>query len=148
MRFAPALLLFALAACSSTQVEAPFPAAQAVVDTVAARHPNLVRLTLHAVPAASEQCTQVASTMVDRRGTSSDPEDMEALRTGQEIVLDEPGAVDVTVPILAVDGAPTAVAGVTLHLRKEANREKLISNARMIAQEMETEIRAAGRPLW
>jgi len=126
----------------------PFPAAQKIVDLVASRHANLQRLTLHAVPADKAECTQIASTMPERRGKPSDPEDLDALRTGNEVVLEEPGAIDVTVPIMAVDGKPTAVAGITLALTEGADRDGLVSEARAIAQELEKEIRSAGKPLW
>ena len=148
MRFLPLLLMTALWACASTQEAAPFPAAQEIVDDVAARHPDLVRLTLHAVPAGMTECTQLASTMSERRGKPSDPEDLEALRSGELVVLDEAGAIDVTVPILVERGAPTAIAGVTLRAAAGADRDALVSQARGIAEELATEVRAAGEPLW
>jgi hypothetical protein len=126
----------------------PFPAAQQIIDRIAARHADLRRLTLHAVPAGKTECLQLASTMPERRGKPSDPEDREALKTGIEVVLDEPGAIDVTVPILKVDDKPTAVAGVTLTLAPGAEREAAVTQARTIAQELEKEIQAAGGPLW
>ena len=148
MRFVPSFFLVTLAACASLDESAPYPAAQDVVDEVAERHPNLTRLTLHAVPADGTECTQIASTMPERRGKPSDPEDLEALRTGEEIVLEEPGAIDVTVPILVQDGRPSAIAGITLRAHETSDREGIVSRARSSAEELETEIRAAGRPLW
>jgi hypothetical protein len=148
MRLVPFLCLIVLSACASTKDSAPYPAAQEIVDAVAARHADLARLTLHAVPKGEMQCTQLASTLPERRGTPSDPEDLQALRTGKEIVLDEPGAMDVTVPILVQDGAPTAVAGVTLRTDGGASRDVVVSRARRIAEELESEIRSAGKPLW
>ena len=127
---------------------APFSAAQEILDGVASRHANLQRLTLHAVPADKAECTQIASTMPERRGKPSDPEDLEALRTGKEVILDEPGAIDVTVPILMADGKPTAVAGVTLAAKEGADRDALVVEARAIAKKLEEAIRAADKPLW
>ena len=127
---------------------APFPAAQKIVDGVASGHPSLKRLTLHAVPTGKKGCMQVASTMAARRGKPSDPEDLEAMSTGQEIVLDEEGAVDVTVPIMMVDGKPTAIAGVTVTLAEGVDREEGVGEARAIAEELEKEIGAAGKPVW
>ena len=127
---------------------APFSAAQEILDGVAARHASLQRLTLHAVPADKAECTQIASTMSERRGKPSDPEDLDALRTGKEVILDEPDAIDVTVPILMADGKPTAVAGVTLALKEGADRDALVSEARAIAQELEKAIQSAGKPVW
>lgn len=148
MRFHSWLLATVLAACASTDA-GPYPAAQEVLDEVAARHPGLVRLTLHAVPAGGTQCTQLASTMPERRGRPSDPEDLEAMQTGHEVVLDEPGAVDVTVAILrAADGKPTAVAGVTLRSAEGTDRDALIQRARSIAGELAAAVQSAGKPLW
>lgn len=126
----------------------PFPDAQKIIDGVAANHPNLTRLTLHAVPTGKAVCTQLASTMAGRRGKPSDPEDLKALETGEEVILDEEGALDVTVPILMKDGKPTAVAGVTLAVKEGADRDALVSEARTIAQEVEKGVEAAGKPVW
>lgn len=127
---------------------ADFSDAQEVLDGVASRHESLERLTLHAVPAGKTACTQIASTMASRRGKSSDPEDLDALKTGKEVVLDEEGAIDVTVAILVKDGKPAAVAGVTLALEEDGDRDTLVAEARAIAKELEQEIESAGKPLW
>lgn len=151
MRWVPLLLLVVLVGCGTktpAPAAAPFAAAQSVLDGVASSHPNLQRLTLHAVPAGKTQSTQVASTMAERRGKVSDPEDLEALSTGKEVILDEPGAIDVTVPILMVDGKPTAVAGVTLTMKEGADRDALVKEARDIAQELAKAVQAAGKALW
>jgi hypothetical protein len=149
MRFAPLFVLAVLAACASKEKEeAPYPAAQAIIDEIASRHSDLVRLTLHAVPKGKTECTQIASTVPERRGKRSDPEDREAMRTGKQIVLDEAGAVDVTVPILIRDGAPTAIAGVTVNAPAGADRDALVRRARAIAEQVATEVRVAGKPLW
>ena len=148
MRTLLLLLVVMLAACASTSGDAPFPAAQQAVDRVAAEHPDLLRLTLHAVPAGKSECIQVASTMAQRRGKPSDPEDLKALRTGEEIVLKEAGAIDVTVPILVKDGKPTAIAGVTLRAEEGADPSAVVRKARAIAGELAREITAAGKPVW
>jgi hypothetical protein len=146
MRSVPLLFVTMLAACAS--MKAPYPAAQDIVDGVAAKHPDLVRLTLHAVPADKTECTQVASTAKKRRGKPSDPEDLEAMKTGKHIVLDEPGAIDVTVPILRSRGKATAVTGVTLRAEEGADRAALVSKAHAIAEEVASAVRAAGKPVW
>ena len=146
MRIIPLLFVTMLGACAS--MKAPYPAAQDIVDDVAAKHPELVRLTLHAVPTGKTECLQLASTAKKRRGKPSDPEDLKALKTGRQVVLDEPGAIDVTVPILRVNGKPTAVSGVTLRMEEGAHRAALVNKARTIAEELATAIRAAGKPVW
>jgi hypothetical protein len=156
MRWVTFVLVGVLAGCggkdetgkSGQSGAAQFAAAQGVVDAIAKRHPEVKRLTLHAVPAGKSGAVQLASTMATRRGKPSDPEDLEALRTGKEVVLDEKGALDVTVPILVADGKPGAVTGVTLEMPEGSDREALIAEARAIAAEVEKEVRAAGKPLW
>jgi len=128
--------------------DASFAAAQAVVEQVAAKHAELKRLTLHAVPTGKDKCIYVASTMTSRRGKPSDPEDLKALQTGEEVKLDEGGAIDLTVPIRLVDGKPTAVAGVTITAGEGADHDALTNKARAIAKELEAAIQAAGKPLW
>jgi hypothetical protein len=146
MRLVPLFAALTLAACASSPD--PYPDAQEVLAGVAAKHQDLVRLTLHAVPQGSTQCTQVASTVAARRGKPSDPEDLQALRTGNAVVLDEQGAIDVTVPILMQGVTPTAVAGVTLRADQGANRDAVVQRAHSIAQELATAIKATGKGLW
>jgi hypothetical protein len=146
MRITSLLFIAVLGACASTK--APYPAAQDIVANVAAKHSNLVRLTLHAVPAGKTECTQVASTEPKRNGRPSDPEDLKAMKTGQQVVLEESGAIDVTVPILVEGGNATAVAGVTLRMAEGGDREALVSEARKIAEELAAAVRAAGKPVW
>jgi len=129
-------------------MKTPYPAAQEIVDSVAAKHPELVRLTLHAIPEGKSDCMQIASTAKKRRGKPSDPEDLKALETGREVVLEEDGALDVTVPILMQMGKASAVAGVTLRAEEGANRNALLAKARGIAAELATAVRAADKPLW
>jgi len=148
MRFVPLCSVLLLAACASMKGKGPYPVAQGIVDRISARHADCIRLTLHAVPSGKSECTQLASTMPERRGKPSDPEDREAMRTGRQIVLDEPGAVDVTVPILVKGGSPTAIAGVTMSAPKGSNRDALVRAARAIAEEVAAEVRASSDPVW
>jgi len=148
MRVSLLTVVALLAACASTGGDVPYPDAQQLVDRIAAEHTDLVRLTLHGVPAGKTQCMQLASTMEERRGKPSDPEDLEALRTGKEVVLTEPGAVDVTVPILEKGGKPTAVAGVTLRAGEMADRDALIQRAKKIASDLASAVNASDKPLW
>jgi ligand-binding sensor protein len=152
MRRITLVLLVLLVGCGSQNDAGDgatsFSAAQKVLDGVAAQHANLKRLTLHAVPAGKTECTQIASTRADRRGRPSDPEDLEALRTGKEVILDEAGAIDVTVPILVADGKAAAVTGVTLTLKDGADRDSLLNEAHAIAKELEKAIQSAAKPLW
>jgi len=148
MRVSLLIVAALLAACASTGGDVPYPDAQQIVDRIAAEHTDLVRLTLHAVPAGKTQCTQLASTMPERRGKPSDPEDLEAMRTGKEVVLTEPGAIDVTVPILDKGGKPSAIAGVTLRAGETADRDALIQQAKKIAGDLASAVSASAKPVW
>ena len=148
MRVSLLMIVALLVACASTGGDVPYPEAQSVIDRIAAEHPDLVRLTLHAVPVGKTECTQLASTMAERRGKPSDPEDLEAMRTGKEVVLSEPGAIDVTVPIMKIGGKPTAIAGVTLRAGDMADRNALVEKARKIAGDLASAVKASGKPLW
>jgi hypothetical protein len=100
------------------------------------------------VPTDGDELTQLASTMAARRGKPSDPEDVKAMKSSERVVLDEEGAIDVTVPILVKDGKPGAIAGVTLKMGSDADREALVTEADGVAKELEAAIQAAAKPLW
>ena len=127
-----ALLLFPLGSCATT---APDPAAQTLVETLAGKHENLVRLTVHAIPSGGEEYTAVASTLPSKLGAASDPEDLKAIKTGEMVVLEEPGGIDVTIPIGMKDGAYTVAAGVTM--KTGMTRNEAIVAARAIAAELD-----------
>lgn len=131
------LLLALLAACSSCcgkcSTECP---AQATVEAVAREHADCVRLTVHCTPAGASSPIACASTAAGKKGKPSDPEDLQAMQTGQPVVLEEPGALDVTVPILAKDGRFLAACGVTLKA-DGASREQLVAKATAIAKTVE-----------
>jgi hypothetical protein len=147
MRLIVLLFVAALGACAAMK-KAPYPEAQKIVDDVAAKHSNLERLTLHAMPTGKSELIQVASTKKSRRGKPSDPEDMKAMKTGLEIVLDEDGNVDVTIPILRMGGKATAIAGVTLRGGKDVKQADLVNEARTIAKQLADAVSAAGKPVW
>ncbi|HEX5050489.1 MAG TPA: hypothetical protein VFZ65_01835 [Planctomycetota bacterium] len=136
------LAVLAVAGCQGT----PDPSSnstQAIVESVAAQHPECVRLSVHAVPPAGGDYRAVASTSPAKLGTPSDKEDLDAMKSGQTLVLDEPGAIDVTVPILSKDGRWTATCGVTVKAGPGADRAALVVNAKAIAASVETAILAA-----
>jgi hypothetical protein len=106
-----------------------------VVDAVAKANPTVTRLSIHcAEDGALKTC---ASTAADRVGKASDAEDKKAMETGSEVVLEEKGALDVTVPICMKDGKATAVCGVTLKT-DGMNRDQAIAKAREVAKAVET----------
>lgn len=133
------LFLFAaasLAACASTGACCDAPTApQTVVGNVAKANPAVTRLSVHcADDGALKVC---ASTVADKVGKASDAEDQKAMQTGEAVVLEEQGALDVTVPICMKDGKATAVCGVTMKT-DGMNRDQAIAKAKEIAKAVET----------
>lgn len=124
--------LFVLA-CQSAP-KAPCPDTQEVVDRIAAANPDVVRLTVHAVPPEGGAMCAVASTADDKRGKASDPEDHQALANGETVVLDEASGIDVSVPVLQQGGKFTAVVGVTM--KSGQDRAAIVQKAKSIASEV------------
>ncbi|MCA8969806.1 MAG: hypothetical protein KDC95_08490 [Planctomycetes bacterium] len=131
------LSLIALLAtsCASTHVDTQ---AQAFVESLAKTHPNVTRLTVHAIPKGGSSHYAIASTSASKRGTASDEEDLRAMATGEVIVLDEPGAIDVTVPIREKNGKFHASAGITID--SKVGRDAAIAEAKMIAQAIDRDL--------
>ena len=122
-------------ACQSGP-KAPCKDTQAVVEATAAKHPDVQRLTVHRVPPGGGEVCAVASTSEDKLGKPSDREDKEAMETGKVVVLDEQGAVDVTVPVLETNGKWMAAVGVTWKPGIAGTKESLTMRARDIASEV------------
>lgn len=124
------------AGCASTSGKcADCDKAQSVVASVAAANPEVTRLTLHC--GMGDGMHTCASTDGARVGKPSDPEDVQAVTTDQVVVLDEAGALDVTVPISHKDGKPMAACGVTLK-NGGMSRDQAVAKAKQIAMAVET----------
>lgn len=140
-----ALVLVATAilssACASTRVCTSCADAQALVESVARQNPECTRLTLHCAMAGGTKCC--ASTLAAKVGQPSDREDLEAIQTGRPVVLDETGALDVTVPIREQEGRFHAACGVTL---KSAGmtREQAVTKATAIAAAVDKGLQGCG----
>ena len=141
-----ALLPFVLAAACGILRRDNFHEAQQLVDSVVQRYPDLVRLTIHAIPSGESECRVIASSNPSRLGTMSDPEDLEAMASGKLSVIDAEDGFDVTIPVLPLDGRPTAVVGVTL--RKPVDKEKGIERAQHIAKAIADAAQSQPIPLW
>ena len=125
---AVALSAALLASCAETT--APDPAAQTVIETLATKNANVVRLTVHAIPTGGTDYKAVASTLSSKLGKVSDPEDLRAIQSGEVVVLEEPGGVDVTVPIGKQNGKHTAAVGVTSGSALPSSMPRLIALCR------------------
>ncbi|MBL9079655.1 MAG: hypothetical protein JNL08_19280 [Planctomycetes bacterium] len=113
--------------------------AQAAVTGVAQSNPDCVRLTLHCGMGEGMHCC--ASTDTARIGTPSHPEDLQAVQTGEIVVLEENGGFDVTVPINNKDGKPTAACGVTV--KPGIARDQAMAKAKGIAVAVEVALGGA-----
>jgi hypothetical protein len=123
------------ASCASPQV-------QSIVDAVGREHPEVVRLTVHAKGQGCDKYCVIASTLAAKVCKLSDPEDVEAMNTGKPVVIDEVGAVDVTVPVLKEGARCTATVGVTFEPNPEMRREQFVELAAAIAKVVEGRMRA------
>lgn len=145
-RFVAVVVVSGLVAAGCQSTAAPCADTQAVVESVAKQHPDCVRLTVHSAPPAGGAWCVIASTSADKLGKPSDKEDLDAMGTGRTVVLDEPGAVDVTVPILLKDAKWRATCGVTVKAAAGANRQQLVDNANSIAKAVEASMAAKSLP--
>lgn len=125
-----------------------FPAVQALVDAAVAAHTDVVRLTIHAVPAGETQSRIIACNLAEKIGKPSDPEDLEAVKTGKMTILKEGANLDVTAPILDKQGQAVAAAGITLRMPGGATEEEMVEEAKTIAAALTTAVRNAAAPLW
>ncbi|MDP2984455.1 MAG: hypothetical protein Q8O92_14145 [Candidatus Latescibacter sp.] len=125
-----------------------FSEAQRIVEQIVARHPEIVRLTIHTVPSGEEKNRIIASNIHEKIGKYSDPEDIEVMKTKKIVVLREGSNLDVTALILDKADMAIAAAGVTLTFPGNTTEEALVKKAGEIAQELTAAIRAAKRPLW
>jgi hypothetical protein len=146
----PLLVLVALVGSCHTASKKgqDFPEARQLVRQTVARHPNLVRLTIHAVPAGRTDSRIIACNVLEKIGKLSDPEDLEAVKTGKTVVLREGNNLDVTAPILDKTGRAIAATGITLALSPGRSEKDLRNEADKIARELTLAIQAANRPLW
>ena len=128
--------------------ESQFRKAQELVEGMASKHPDLVRLTIHADPTGEETSRIIACNIKEKIGKPSDPEDLEAMKTGETIVLREGDNLDVTAPIWNKAGKPIAATGITLRFGKEETESDVVKKATAIAKELNTAIQNAKKTLW
>ncbi len=114
--------------------------AQKLVDDLAAKHPDLVRIGLHLKPPNSSENIIAACNIAARIGRKSDPEDLAAMQTGKPVVLKEEGNFDVTLPLHTAFGRVIGAIGLTF--KPEGNEQELAAaeRAKKIAAEVEKQI--------
>ena len=144
MKLIAALSLLLLASCASGPKPMDFAAAQTMLEQVAGKHADLVRLTIHAVPTGEERARVIASNVASKLNQWSDPEDLEAMKTGEAVTLMEGANLDYTVPVMK-DGKAIAAVGVTV---KGDDKDKMTASAFSIAMELSRAIQAADVLPW
>lgn len=133
-------VLLPLLACCAAETSGLDPVvAQRAVDEVVQRHPELVRLTIHAVPAGGATSVILACNLPEKLGAPSDPEDLAAMTTGRTTILREGERFDVTAPLRASDGTAFAATGITLELPSGADE----ADARQLAERIRVELEQA-----
>jgi hypothetical protein len=149
MRVGVVFLAFLLWSCQTAPKNGKeFSAAQRLVEQTVAKHPNLVRLTIHAVPTGGTKSKIIACNIREKIGKISDPEDLEAMKSKKTTVLQEGDNLDLTTPILDKAGQAIAATGITLAFPRNASEKALVTEAEEIARELTAAVRAAQQPMW
>lgn len=125
-----------------------FKDAQALVKKIVAHYPQIVRLTIHAVPTGKKDSRIIACNVRKKIGKLSGPEDLEAMKNNKTTVLKEGDNLDVTTPLHDKAGKPIAAAGITLHYKKGENEDTVVEKAKSIARELTDSIQKSGKTLW
>jgi iron complex outermembrane receptor protein len=147
IRSAVVFLAAAVALPLAAQTPAtPTPAnlyAQYLVDTTAARHPELRHLDLHATPPGSAESVIIASKDATRLGHKSDPDDVEVFRAGTprvEINRSGDQNVEVEVPLFDVNRRTIGGVEMTFPYVAGLDEDALIKTASSIRDELSRRI--------
>lgn len=150
MKYATILLSLLLVSCAGgpAQVRMEYPQAQNLIAQTLAKYPDLVRLTIHAVPKGQSGSRIIACNLSEKIGKASDPEDLAAMKTNRLVVLREGNNVDVTAALVDRTGKPIAATGITLKIPAGVNMATQVELAREIAGEMSAAIAGSKAPMW
>lgn len=125
---------------SATASQAGKIYAQRLVDELAAKHPDLVRVGMHVMPPNRRENILIACTAAERIGQKSDPEDLKAMNTGQPVVMKEGDNFDVTLPLHNSAGMIIGALGLTFKPQAGEQDAEAARRARAMAQEIEKHI--------
>jgi hypothetical protein len=114
--------------------------AQKLVDELAAKHPELVRIGLHLTPPNGAENIIVASNVTAKIGQKSDPEDLKAMETQSPVVLKEGGNLDVTLPLHDTSHRVIGAIGLTLKPLGDEKESSAVKRAQDIARELEAQV--------
>jgi hypothetical protein len=117
--------------------------AQQLVDKLAADHPDLLRVALHVTPPKKSDNLIIPCNLPERIGRKSDPEDLQAMRMGQPILLKEGENFDVTLPLHDAAGRTIGAIGLTFKPRPGEQDPAATRRARAMAGQIEKQIASA-----
>jgi hypothetical protein len=141
-------LLLVLGCSASQGPGRDFRSVRALIDRTLENHPDIVWLTLHAVPTGQTRCRIVGCNSEEEIGKLSATEDIETMQTKSVTILPEDKVITVIAPILDKSGNAVAAAGITLKRSDSTSEESLVNQARSIAREMAKDIREKDQPMW
>lgn len=119
--------------------------AQRLVEELAARHPELVRIGMHVTPPDKSDNIIIACNVPERIGQKSHPEDLKAMKTGRPVVLKEGKNFDVTLPLHDAAGNTIGSIGLTFRPRAGEQKAEAARHARAMTREVEKHIASAGQ---
>jgi hypothetical protein len=149
MRRRPTFSLIAVTtlflSCQSTAPTPPCKSTQAIVESVAADYPAVIRLTVHTTMPGGSGPVAVASTWAEKLGKPSDPEDLNAMHRGVPVILETLTEVDVTLPILNQGARWDGAVGVSFKNGPDRTQSQaaLTELAKAIAKVVEDRMLAA-----
>jgi hypothetical protein len=119
--------------------------AQRLVDELALRHPELVRIGMHVTAPGKSENVIIACNLPERIGQKSDPEDLNAMKTGKTVVLKEGADFDVTLPLHDAASKLIGALGLTFKPRRGEQDADAARRAGTIARELEKRIASASQ---
>jgi hypothetical protein len=139
-----AVSIFTLSAFAGRGLAKPIPSdaksktfAQALVEDMVTKHPELEGLGLATTPPGGHDCITIADTDAKELGDKCDKGELAVMETGKSTVEKEKDGYDVTVP-LHVSGKTIGIIGMDFKL--EQQETGLLDRARVIAKEVEDQI--------
>ncbi len=117
--------------------------AQSLVERIAARHPELLELDIHATPPGAAHSVIVGSKNPARIGRPSDADDVAVARTGTpRVEINRTGAnnVEVALPLLSVTGQSVGSVEMTFPYPAGTDRLAMLRQGQHIADEMRRRI--------
>ncbi|HJY80235.1 MAG TPA: hypothetical protein VKK81_04030 [Candidatus Binatia bacterium] len=118
---------------------------QHLVEELAARHAELLRIGLHVTPPNSKQNVIIASNVAAKVGQKSDPEDLKAIETRKPVVLREGENFDITLPLHDSAGNIIGAIGLTFRPRPGEQESDAVGRATKTARELERRIPSKAR---